>query len=47
MRAGLVALSRLLCGVGRPSHALAALCLGLFIPLGLSMVFDREVAGQR
>lgn len=45
--AGLVALSRLLLGVRRPSDVLAALCLGLFIPLGLRVVFDWKVAGQR
>ena len=45
--AGLVALSRLVLGVHWPSDVLAALCLGVFIPLGLSVVFDRGVAGQR
>ena len=45
--AGLVALSRLLLGVRRPSDVLAAMRLGLFIPLGLSVVFDWKVAGQR
>ena len=43
--AGLVALSRLVLGVHWPSDVLAALCLGVFIPLLLSLVFDGH--GQR
>ena len=44
---GLVALSRLVLGVHWPSDVLAALCLGVLIPLSLSVVFDREMAGPR
>ena len=42
--AGLVALSRLVLGVHWPSDVLAALCLGMFIPLSFSLVFDQEPA---
>jgi undecaprenyl-diphosphatase len=42
----LVALSRLVLGVHWPSDVLAALCLGVFIPLAFSVVFDRQVAGS-
>ncbi|MDP1900808.1 MAG: phosphatase PAP2 family protein [Rubrivivax sp.] len=44
---GLVALSRLVLGVHWPSDVLAALCLGVFLPLLFSVVFDRESAGHR
>ena len=45
--AGMGALLRLLLGVRRPSDMIDALCLGLFIALGLSVVFDWKVAGER
>ena len=45
--AGLVALSRLVLGVHWPSDVLAALCVGVFIPLLFSVLFDRGIAGHR
>ncbi len=40
--AALVALSRLVLGVHWPSDVLAALCLGVFIALSFSLVFDGD-----
>jgi undecaprenyl-diphosphatase len=37
---GLVALSRLVLGVHWPSDVLAAVCLGMFVPLAINLVFD-------
>lgn len=45
--AGLVALSRLVLGVHWPSDVLAALCLGVFIPLLLSVLFDSAQTDRR
>lgn len=41
---GLVALSRLALGVHWPSDVLAALCLGIFIPLAVSVAYDARRA---
>jgi undecaprenyl-diphosphatase len=43
----LVALSRLVLGVHWPSDVLVAFCLGVFIPLAYSVVFDRDAVLNR
>ena len=43
----LVAVSRLVLGVNWPSDVLAAMCLGVFIPLLFSVLFDQRIGGHR
>ena len=43
---GLVGLSRLVLGVHWPSDVVAALCVGVFIPLSFSVMFDKRQRGR-